>query len=430
MSETFCGFTTVELSPGTRVFCRATERFKTAAFTIVLRRPLDEQTAAAALVPSLWRSGTASLPTRAAMARHLESLYGAGVGTGARKRGESQWIQLGLDAVAARFLPERFDTLEPGLEFLAEVLAKPRLVAGRFPAEVVARERENALRSVRGIYDDKGAWAFQRAVEEMCAGEAYARPEHGFEDEVAALDVETVTAAYRRLLATAPMEIYMVGAIEPQVMVERARAFAAFRNGASVVEPAEAQRGAQPVTLRRVQETEPVSQGKLVLGFRVERPTNERELMAQSLFANLFGGGPHSRLFREVREARSLCYSIGASLERDKGVLFVSGGLDAPAVEPALAVILQQLESVRRGAIAAGELATVKELIRNALRGYDESPQSLIGFCMESFGLGRNKTAEELMVQLETMTAEEVSAAAARVQPDLLYYLAPAEATS
>jgi hypothetical protein len=34
------------------------------------------------------------------------------------------------------------------------------------------------------------------------------------------------------------------------------------------------------------------------------------------------------------------------------------------------------------------------------------------------------------MVQLETMTAEEVSAAAARVQPDLLYYLAPAEATS
>ena len=51
-----------------------------------------------------------------------------------------------------------------------------------------------------------------------------------------------------------------------------------------------------------------VKQGKLVLGCRVDVKPNDNLAKAMRSFSDIFGGGPYSKLFANVREKMSLCY--------------------------------------------------------------------------------------------------------------------------
>ena len=50
-----------------------------------------------------------------------------------------------------------------------------------------------------------------------------------------------------------------------------------------------------------------------------------------SLFvgSNVLGGGPHSKLFVNVREKESLCYYIYSSVEKYKTSMFISSGIES-----------------------------------------------------------------------------------------------------
>lgn len=43
---------------------------------------------------------------------------------------------------------------------------------------------------------------------------------------------------------------------------------------------------------------------------------------------DVFGGGPYSRLFMNVREKLSLCYYCSARLIRGKGIIVIQSGIE------------------------------------------------------------------------------------------------------
>ena len=58
--------------------------------------------------------------------------------------------------------------------------------------------------------------------------------------------------------------------------------------------------------VKEVTERIDVKQGKLILGFRVNLKPDDELTPAMRSFADVFGGGPYSRLFTKVREEMSL----------------------------------------------------------------------------------------------------------------------------
>ncbi len=72
-----------------------------------------------------------------------------------------------------------------------------------------------------------------------------------------------------------------------------------------------------------------ITQGKLVMGYRanVDYADTDR-YYALVVGSNVLGGGPHSKLFVNVREKESLCYYIFSSIEKYKSILFISSGIE------------------------------------------------------------------------------------------------------
>ena len=112
--------------------------------------------------------------------------------------------------------------------------------------------------------------------------------------------------------------------------------------------------GAEP---RLEEERMDVTQGKLALGFRTGGITCWEEDYPALVMCNaVFGATPLSKLFLNVREKRSLCYYASSNLEKMKGLLLVSSGIEFGQYQQARDEILAQLEAVRRGEIEDWEL--------------------------------------------------------------------------
>ena len=122
-----------------------------------------------------------------------------------------------------------------------------------------------------------------------------------------------------------------------------------------------------------VEESMDVTQGKLAMGFRTGGVTCwEEEYPALAMCNAVFGGTTLSKLFMNVREKLSLCYYASSTLEKMKGLILVSSGIEFDKFQQARDEILPsaggdagrgtsedwELEGARRTMIGA-HLATL-----------------------------------------------------------------------
>lgn len=418
----FAGFERVDIA-GIPVLRLRDERFKTFRFALFTRRPLDERTAARSMLPGLLLQGTARDPDRPAIARRMHGLYGAAVQPYTAKVGESHVLGFALDTVSGSNLPGQPDQLGDGLGLLADLLARPRLVDGGFPAEVFERERVQTAHAIRSIVDDKGAHAHERAIELACAGEPMARPDHGGLSAVESMDRADPEAARIDALTHGEMWAITMGDLPADAVLEdRIGAFLAelpARTAEPVPGPVLV---AQRPTRELVERTE-LRQSKLVLVFRAPILEDPVARIGRALFVAMYGGGPSSRLFTEVREKRSLAYYASASPERHKGLLLVQVGLDGHRAGEAREECVRQLEILQRGEFEDRELEIARSTLLSGLQGVDDSIAGRVRFTAEQW-LQQTDRAPEAVAELAvSVTREDVVAAAQGVWLDYAYLL-------
>ena len=138
----------------------------------------------------------------------------------------------------------------------------------------------------------------------------------------------------------------------------------------------------------------------------------------------LFGAGANSRLFLNVREKMSLCYYASSALDKLKGLMVVSSGVEFAQFDRAQEAILEQLDEVRRGRFSSEELNAAIRSVVNDLRGRQDSQgrmeddrlTSLLFHCAAGEG-------EAFTREVEQVTADQVAQAAQKLKLDTIYRL-------
>ena len=171
-----------------------------------------------------------------------------------------------------------------------------------------------------------------------------------------------------------------------------------------------------------------ISQGKLSMGFVTPITNKSPQFAAMQVLNAVFGAGMTSKLFMNVREKMSLCYSIGSGYYGSKGIMTVSAGIDCDKEPVVTAEILRQLEACRLGQITAEELAAGKEAILSGLRGIHDSPGSIEGYESVAAIGGLKLSVEQYYQAVETVTVDAVAEVAGTVQLHTTYFLKGVEA--
>ena len=418
--------TRIELMPGVRLTAVQTHKFKSNQLSVTLLTPLAAETASAnALLPHVLRRGTRTHPDLETLSAALDELYGGAIEPAVRKKGETQCVGFVGSFLDDAYAPGGEKILEGAAALLGELLLAPCTEEGAFRSDYTAQERRNLIDRIRGQINDKRSYAMHRLTQIMCGAEAFGVDRLGDEERARAITPEGLWERYQWLLKNAAVELYYCGSAAPE------RVEAAFRAALEKlpVNPGRTRPGCGVTphvsgAPKVVEEAMDVTQGKLAMGFRTGGVTCwEKDYPALAMCSAVFGGTTLSKLFLNVREKRSLCYYASSGLEKMKGLMLVSSGIEFDKYQIARDEILAQLEAVRRGEIEDWELEGVRRtLISGHLTTLDSQARQ------EEFWLGQavaglETTIEELCAGLEGVTREQVAAAARKLELDTIYFL-------
>lgn len=414
-----------ELMEGVSLTYLPARKFKTGLLSAHFLTPLDRGSAAVrALLPAVLRRGTVGSPDMGAISARLDRLYGAELDYTVRKKGECQCVGFVGSFIDDAYALGGEKLLEPVAELLGEMILAPVTRSGRFLPDYVESERDNLADAIRSIRNDKRDWADLRLLQELCVGEAYGVSRLGDEKSVEKTSPQKLYAEYRRLVASAPMELFYCGSAElSRVEDALLNALSALpRQGVAPVPVTERHRPRQET--RVVREGMDVTQGKLGMGFSCTSD-DESALLLGNL---LFGGSSNSKLFLNVREKLSLCYYVSSLYHRQKGLITVSSGVEFADFQPAYEEILSQLQALRQGQLEPWELDAAKGVLRSAYAAMEDSQGRLENFYLGQAIEGRSDSPEDLSREMEETSAERIFRAMETVKLDTVYYLERKEA--
>ena len=417
----------IEIAPGVTLHALQSDKFKTACFSVSFVKPHDRQCAAMdALLPSVLLRATERYPDIRSISTRLDELYGATFGTLVRRKGEVKLTGFYADFIEDEFLPAGEEVFAPMVEFMREVLYAPYTENGCFCSRFVEGEKENLINAIESSLNDKRGYAVMQLLASMCAEERYGVPRLGSVEDVEKITPEALWQHYQDLLHTAPVEIFYAGRRSPEEAAACfRRAFAARKE--VVRQPLDTLVLPRAESVREIFETLDVTQGKLVMGLRTGITLQDEAYPALLLLNAVLGAGMTCKLFMNVREKLSLCYYASSSIEKYKGIMLISSGVDFENYDKAKNAILAELEACRNGDITEEELESARLQILSSLRSFLDSPAQLDDFYC-GMAIAGGMDIPEIMRAVEKLTAEDVAAAARQASMDTIYFLKGEEA--
>ena len=417
-----------ELLPGVYLCAEQSDKFKTCCMSVNFLRPLcREEASLNALLPSVLLRGTKAHPGIMQISMLLDELYGANVGTLVRRRGEVQTCGFYSACVEDAFTLGGENIFSGVCAFLRELLFEPELEDGAFVADYVEGEKINLCNTIASEINDKRSYAVMAMLRRMCSEERHGIPRLGYREDVEAITPASLYEHYRKVLATSRVELFYLGRKDVDTVAAELKALlAGLPREALTPVTTEVRRTAE--TARECTEALDVAQGKLTMGFRTGCIAGEPEYAALHLLNAVFGGCITSKLFVNVRERMSLCYYASSSLEKFKGLMIVSSGIEFDKFTVARDEILRQLEECRCGNITDEELEHARASLLSGIKASMDSPGSIDDFYLGQAILGLGDTLEDRMEAVRAVTKDEVVAAARRLSLDTVYFLKGVEA--
>ncbi len=403
-------------------------RFKTTQISCNFYVPFEKENVANnALLPFILTSCSKKYPDFSRLNYKLSKLYGASLDASAEKYGDYQLLRMTVSVINDSYTIDNEPLAVQAVELLLGLIFEPSIENGEFFEEDVKREKRKAIEHIKGEYSEKRIYAKNRLIEEMFKGENYGISKCGTVEDVEKITGKSLYEAWKNMLSSAFIRFHVVGANIPSGLFETiSEKFEGFERNTSVdctvMTPKKSIEKPQRVT-----DYEDVTQGKLVMGFTSEMFGNDEVSLPLLVMCDVFGSGPYSRLFSNVREKMSLCYYCSSSSVRQKGIMTVESGVETENAEKAEKEILNQLEIMKKGEFSDFEFESSIKSICDSFMAFEDSLGTLDMWYAQKVNSKVLYTPEELVERIKKVTREEVVAAAKGIKLHTIYKLLPRE---
>jgi predicted Zn-dependent peptidase len=304
----------------------------------------------------------------------------------------------------ATMLADRFDA---GMPLVISMLREPAM-----PDEALEPVRSLCLQAIESLDDDPQHLVMVRLGER-------ARPapfsRHGYGDAAAigAMDAASLRAAWTRRCVPGGSIVAVAGGIEADAAFDRMERWLEgwTGQGEEPAETAPAVRG----TVAIEQETAQVHIGLAWDGVPESHPDAMREKLATAILS----GGTSGRLFSEVRQKRSLCYSVGASFSagRERGLVSLYAGTTPERAQETLDVSVAEIRRMAEG-FADDEFARAVVGMKSRIVMQGEStPARASALASDQFRIGRPRSLEERLAAVDAVTADDLRRYVANREP-------------
>ncbi len=426
----------IKLMDGIFLHCMKTDRFKTNYICINMMSRLNrEDVTKNALLPLVLRRGTKKYPTMKDISIKLEEMYGASLDTGIDKIGDITNTQFVMDMISDEYTLDNSKLLKDGIDLLCELLLNPISKDGAFNKEYVDQEKETLKEIINAKINDKASYAMERSIEEMYKNEPYGLYKYGYIEDLDKINERVLYNHYLDVLYDAEFHIYVSGKFDENEIskeftnyfskVDRNflnwraqdKAFGAFESLGDYL------RAPDVKNSNSVVEHKEVIQGKLVLGYKLRGHSAKHDFYSMTMYSTILGGSASSKLFCNVREKKSLAYTIRSQFIKHKGAMIVSAGIENDNCLLTKECILKEIEDMRIGEITEEEIHDAKVNLVTRFKSMNDSQIAMISWAFGQMLFDGDEDIQTVIDKINAVTKEDIMTVAQRLEPSVTYFL-------
>lgn len=217
----------------------------------------------------------------------------------------------------------------------------------------------------------------------------------GTQETVRALDDKKIRQYMQKTYIPQNIVVSVCGSFDEQAVIEMLNE--KLSGFVSSETPPRLAKAKTDVKAQKIIVQKDIEQINLCLGFSAVGQVHP-DYYAQTMIANIFGGGMSSRLFQRVREQNGMTYAIYAfnSSTVNSGMFSIYAGMNPSQTEKVYELILDEIQKIKQG-ITDRELFEAKQQLKGGF---------LLG--LESAGAKMNRNGKELLLKDKIMPVEEI----------------------
>jgi len=292
------------------------------------------------------------------------------------------------------------------LDVLADLVLNPV-----FASPEIERERGVILEEIKIDEDNPDVLVHELFTQNFWKDHPLGKPILGTTKTVGRLDQEKLIDYHTGQFRGGNMVFSAAGDLEHDQFVE---AVSQKFNGLPLGEAAHETQA--PLASARIllQNKKSLEQVQLCMGVPAP-PITDDNRYATLILNTVLGGGMSSRLFQTIREERGMAYAIYSDLSpySDTGSLCVYAGTSANNALECVDLILAEFRNLKEVLLSEEELTRAKDQLKgNILMGLESSNSRMANLARQEMYFHQFFTAEEVIVRIEAVTAEQIQAMA------------------
>lgn len=410
----------MKISDGVKYRSYKTDRFKTAMFSVSFLAAEEISDAELNILNFYLVDSTNSYKSSRLLNMHLEELYGAVLSSSLISVGDGYNFTVSIDFIDNRFSIDK-DNIEKSVrELFFDVVFNPCMGKDDFSEKNLEKSKRLAYEYIEGTLNDKRQYALSRANEIMYEGTRKGITTQEILDGIKNTTLKDIKRAWRLLIEKSLIFAFSVGN-----NIDEA-AFEAELTG--YIKSVKRKPELFKTVIRnipfekKIVEKLPMTQSKIVLGFTTDIKGPSDEFYKRLVANDIFGGGPYSLLFSNVREKMSLCYYCSARLRASKGMVVVQSGIEPQNRDKLISAVLEQLEKLKKGEFSEDLISASKKAISDTFGTVFDTPQTIVGY-YGNLAYDYPLSPEEAVRQINETTKDDVIRLLQELKLDTVYVL-------
>lgn len=396
-----------------------TDKFKTNTISVNFREKVkkEEITIRKVLFQTLYYT-TKKYNTNRLFQLKLEDLYSMSIGHSNLKFGNLINSYIDIKFLNEKYTDDKF--VFECIDFLFEILFNPNVENEKFDSKSLNFIKEKIGLSIDSKKENPEIYALNKSLETL-ENDPISYSLWGYKEDLEKINEKSLYEYYKKILKTNKIDIFIIGTFDKEkikncfsekfivntIKMDKTNPYVIYDKCDKVKE----------ITNNMPN----LKQSKLSIVCKILDLTEFERRYVLPIYASILGGSSNSRLFLDVREKKSLAYSIQTLTKGPNSILIISAGISANKYNEVIKIINNDIKGMKKG-ITDDEINSVRNELISSIETLLDSPSGIINyyFGIEVFN---SETIDKKIENYNKVTKKDIQNFANKVKMSVIYLL-------
>ncbi|HJD00147.1 EF-P 5-aminopentanol modification-associated protein YfmF [Candidatus Arthromitus sp. SFB-turkey] len=397
-------------------------KFKSNSISLNIPIDIDEKITDLNLVSEMIKIGSKKYDSLKKLYSKLQEMYGTHFNCYVNKCGEVAVFTIYIEFLKDEYIDQNTSLWDEIINFLHEIFYNVLEEKGCFKEEFLKIEKENLRTNILSLVDSKNYYAYVKCEQISTKNEPYVNYIYGNVDRLEKINGKNLYEFYLNLREL-PYYFVIIGNFDE----DRIKNMLYDKFGKSLERKFNTDNNKFLKTdFTESYERFDITQTKLVINFKTPITIFNGDYYAFFVFNKILGSG-YSKLYREVRQKRSLVYYINSYYEKFKGMLSIECGIDDKNFDVTKEIILSEIQNISNGEISESEIENAKRSIRRLLMSVQDKVSSMHSFIAPLYIFNKEFDINEFLKNIYSVDKNRIIDASKQIIKSAIFSVRPLE---